>query len=105
MAAGKCDEKLLAAILAFYPCKSFLEIAAFKKLIDGRTDDLSPKTILFLVPLRIYFLKVIEILLNDTEKRRGGRISRPIERRLLMKVVAHCGPTFRVLSILPIRAV
>jgi hypothetical protein len=50
-------------------------------------------------------LKVIEILLNDTKKRRGDRISRPLEWLLLMEVVAHCGPTFRILSILLARVV
>jgi len=35
--------------------------------MDDRID-LSPETILFLVPLRIYFLKVIEIFTDDSEK-------------------------------------
>jgi hypothetical protein len=57
-------------------------------------NDLSPEPVLLLILLRIDSLEITEILLNDAEKRRGGRISRPIERRLFMEVVVRCGRTF-----------
>jgi hypothetical protein len=80
LAAGKGDEKLLSAILAFDAGKSFLKVATFQKLVNGRPNDLSPEAILFLVPLRIYFLKVIETFPDDTKKWRGLRVSGLIER-------------------------
>jgi hypothetical protein len=46
------------------------------KLVNRRPDYRTPEAILFLVSLRIYFLKVIEVFPDDTEKWRGFRISR-----------------------------
>ena len=61
LATGKCDKKFLPAILAFDAGKSFLKVPAFQKLVDRRPNDLSPKAILFLVSLRIYFLKLSKL--------------------------------------------
>jgi hypothetical protein len=80
LATGVSDEKLFATILAFDAGKSFFQVAAFQKLVDRRSDHRTPEAILFLVPLRIYFLKLFETFPDDTEKRRGFRISRLIER-------------------------
>jgi hypothetical protein len=56
------------AIRAAYPCESFFKITALKKLINGRSDYRSPKTILCLIPFGIDFLKLIEIISHYLEK-------------------------------------
>ena len=52
-----------------------------------------------------FTLELIEMFLNGTKKRRRIRISKPKKRRLFILVVTHCGPAFRISSILPIHAV
>ena len=52
-----------------------LYITALYKLIDGGTDDRPPVAVLILKPFRIDPLKLIEMIPDNLEKRRGLRIS------------------------------
>jgi len=45
LTAGKCDEKLFPAIGATHPGKTFPDVTALEKLLDGRLDHVSPKTL------------------------------------------------------------
>ncbi len=68
MPAGKRYKKLFFAIGASDTGKAFLKITTLKKLINGCVYNRPPVTVTLLIPFRIYFRELIEIITNKFEE-------------------------------------
>ena len=79
MPTRKGNEHLFSAVVTFYPGKAFLEIAAFKKLVDGSTYHRPPETVLLLELFRVNTLKLFKMAGHHLEERRGFRIAPPVD--------------------------